>query len=287
MLRTAGRVGRLEGPLPPGWARQGGSMWEKWEVLLGIRLLGTTFAADCQTIRLPLHIWALDKQSFHWVLKNIVECRPPLGAPPLSLSMVCRRRGGGGTPPQEPRGRLSRLGSHACACGHFRAQTSGLLNQSYMSKGTWRQGIGSFVRNSHVSTLCPVVICPYLCTSDKWGSCMPVQSLLYQNLDSVRNAQVRAYDDRAQCWNIGIPYKRAYVLSSYALTYAALMLESSKPRVRRNEFAERLYAESSLRRQSCCRQEAHWMGLRVAQISVRPISVLRFRISEGLTQAES
>ena len=28
---------------------------EKWEVLLEIRLLGTTFGVDCQTIRLPLH----------------------------------------------------------------------------------------------------------------------------------------------------------------------------------------------------------------------------------------
>ena len=34
------------------------------------------------------------------------------------------------------------------------------LAQSYISKGMWRQGIGSFVRNSYVSTLCPVVICP-------------------------------------------------------------------------------------------------------------------------------
>ena len=39
-------------------------------------------------------------------------------------------------------------------------------SQSYISKGIWRQGIGSFVRNSYVSTLCPVVICPYLCTSE-------------------------------------------------------------------------------------------------------------------------
>ena len=38
----------------------------------------------CQTIRPPLHKWALEKQSFHWGLKHIVECRPPLGAIPLS-----------------------------------------------------------------------------------------------------------------------------------------------------------------------------------------------------------
>ena len=42
-----------------------------------------------------------------------------------------------------------------------------LPNQSYISKGIWRQGIGSFVRISIVSTLCPVVLCPYMCTSDR------------------------------------------------------------------------------------------------------------------------
>ena len=39
-------------------------------------------------------------------------------------------------------------------------------SQSYMSKGIWRQGKGPFVGNSYVSTLCPVGICPYLCTSE-------------------------------------------------------------------------------------------------------------------------
>ena len=36
------------------------------------------------------------------------------------------------------------------------------------------------------------------------------------------SAQVRACDDGAWCWNVGIPYKRASALSSYALTYVAL-----------------------------------------------------------------
>ena len=40
--------------------------------------------------------------------------------------------------------------------------------------------------------------------------------------DRIRSAQVRAYDDRAYCRDIGSPYKRAYALSSYALTYVAL-----------------------------------------------------------------
>ena len=40
--------------------------------------------------------------------------------------------------------------------------------QSCISRSICRQCIGSFVRNSYVSTLCPVVICPYLCTSEAW-----------------------------------------------------------------------------------------------------------------------
>ena len=47
-------------------------------MLLGIRLEGTTFGVDCQTIRLPLH-------GCSW-WKNIVECRPLLGALPFSLT---------------------------------------------------------------------------------------------------------------------------------------------------------------------------------------------------------
>ena len=44
-------------------------------------------------------------------------------------------------------------------------------NQSYVSKGIWRQDIGSFVSSSYVSTLCPVVKCPYLCTSEPTADC--------------------------------------------------------------------------------------------------------------------
>ena len=47
-----------------------------------------------------------------------------------------------------------------------------VVSPSYISRGIWRQGIGSFVRDSYVSTLCPVVICPYLCTSE-WGLFRP------------------------------------------------------------------------------------------------------------------
>ena len=47
-----------------------------------------------------------------------------------------------------------------------RYRTHLFFSQSYISKGIWRQGISSFLRNSCVSTLCPVVICPYSCTSD-------------------------------------------------------------------------------------------------------------------------
>ena len=45
----------------------------------------------------------------------------------------------------------------------------------------------------------------------------------HQGTTLFRSAQVRAYDDRAWCRNVGTPYKRAYALSSYALTYVALI----------------------------------------------------------------
>ena len=44
----------------------------------------------------------------------------------------------------------------------------------------------------------------------------------------VRSAQVRACDDSAWCRNIGIPYKRAYALSSHALTFVALSVIISR-----------------------------------------------------------
>ena len=48
---------------------------------------------------------------------------------------------------------------------------------------------------------------------------------LGQKPSRLRSAKVRAYDDRAWGWNIGLPYNRAYALSSYALTYVALSIE--------------------------------------------------------------
>ena len=46
----------------------------------------------------------------------------------------------------------------------FFSAHAGYSIRSCISQG--RQGVGSFVRNSYVSTLCTVVICPYLCTSN-------------------------------------------------------------------------------------------------------------------------
>ena len=45
---------------------------------------------DCQTIRLPLHGWALDKQSLHRGSKIIVivQCRSHSGALPLSPKYI-------------------------------------------------------------------------------------------------------------------------------------------------------------------------------------------------------
>ena len=48
-----------------------------------------------------------------------------------------------------------------------RSRAGGSGTQSYISKGIWRQDISSFVRNSCVSTLCPVVVYHYLCTSEE------------------------------------------------------------------------------------------------------------------------
>ena len=60
----------------------------------------------------------------------------------------------------------------------------------------------------------------YLCLSVRPSVCPLFVSLCL----CFRSAQVRAYDDRAQCRNIGIPYNRAYALSSYALTCVALIV---------------------------------------------------------------
>ena len=53
---------------------------------------------------------------------------------------------------------------------------------------------------------------------------------LYTRGTEIRSAHVRAHDDRALCWDEGIPYKRAYALSSYALTCVALKREGTMVR---------------------------------------------------------
>ena len=47
---------------------------------------------------------------------------------------------------------------------------------------------------------------------------------LNSDLPTIRSAQVRAHGDRAYCWNVGVPYKRADALLSEALTYVALII---------------------------------------------------------------
>ena len=41
------------------------------------------------------------------------------------------------------------------------------------------RAIGSFVRNSYVSALCPVVICPYLCRSELGSLCLHMYICMY------------------------------------------------------------------------------------------------------------
>ena len=56
-----------------------------------------------------------------------------------------------------------------------------------------------------------------------------------------RSAQARAYDNRAYCWNIEIPYKRAYALSSYALTCLALSAVRPRCQFRTAPFSSALH----------------------------------------------
>ena len=59
----------------------------------------------------------------------------------------------------------------------LRDETAEVLGgaQSYIRKGIGRQGIGSFcITNPYVSTLRPVVMCPYLCTSEFWAEPLAV-----------------------------------------------------------------------------------------------------------------
>ena len=62
----------------------------------------------------------------------------------------------------------SSVKSHPLVSEHSaaRREVHSRHGHSYISKGIWRQGTGSFVNTSYVSTLCPVAICPYLCGSD-------------------------------------------------------------------------------------------------------------------------
>ena len=89
----------------------------------------------------------------------------------IYIYMPCASRSGGGGSQRQPgedhevarlvrRSPGSLLRRAGAGAGWAR------VSQSCISKGIWRQGIGSFVRNSYVSTLCPVVICPDLCTSE-------------------------------------------------------------------------------------------------------------------------
>ena len=51
-------------------------------------------------------------------------------------------------------------GAGAAAARAEGGEAEGRESQSHVRKGIRRQGVGSFVRSSYVSTPCPVVICP-------------------------------------------------------------------------------------------------------------------------------
>ena len=69
-------------PEQTGWAAK----WERWEVLLGIRLLGTIFwhgSSNQQAATAQMGTWQAELSPR---ITSIVECRPPLGALPHSLT---------------------------------------------------------------------------------------------------------------------------------------------------------------------------------------------------------
>ena len=66
------------------------------------------------------------------------------------------------------------------------------------------------------------------CCSAMPCKCKPLRyGVLYHSAlgalyDNIISAQIRAYDDRALCClHTGVPYRKTYALSSYALTCAA------------------------------------------------------------------
>ena len=72
------------------------------------------------------------------------------------------------------------------------------MNQECTGKGIWRQGVALKRRNSLLKSLCPVVICPYSCSSE-W-----TRSILQFNLDNLW-AQIlelwgRAFWHRGEHW---------------------------------------------------------------------------------------
>ena len=67
-------------------------------------------------------------------------------------------------------GPLSTAASFSIAISLFCSPLSVAMFQKGTSKGLWQQGIVLKHRNSLQRSLCPVVICPYLCSSDMFQS---------------------------------------------------------------------------------------------------------------------
>ena len=95
------------------------------------------------------------------------------------------------------------------------AITIAIINHSYSYSETRRcLAEGDIFRNSQFSL--------------SVGMCLKRSTFTDPRSHSFRSVQVRSYDDRASCWNVDIPYKRAYALSSYALSYVALTVQRSR-----------------------------------------------------------
>ena len=106
----------------------------------------------------------------------------------------------------------------------LRSVTVQYISQKCTRKGIWRQGIVLKYRNSLQKSLCPVVLCPYLCSSESHMTV--VQCCTVQNSESHRIASccmslhvftcLRHCHQRARAKR---HVKRLYVTLSVALRY--------------------------------------------------------------------
>ena len=109
----------------------------------------------------PWHFWEDHSRLTGVPKKSLCQQKHESCSDPISADPFCP------FPSHGDEGRTQREGggTRGKATGKVASRGQDIVRAT-ISKGIRRQGIGSFIRNSYVSTLCPVVMCPYVCTSD-------------------------------------------------------------------------------------------------------------------------